>query len=266
MSSTRTRGFGSPDGPKQATMEMFMAGSAEDRKKRVETIYVEEARRVSSMFPAGALVPHERPDFLLSADEGTIGIEVTELCREAPRAEGAKLSKVAAAKQRYDRLANAVPVEVSASFAPRIEDISFNRLVNGLADFVHAHRAGMGCFNWNDCELPEGYCYVAIHNARGGSGQWRTFKAFDTTLAPKELIEARIAEKLLRLPEYRKAAPENWLLIVNDRFLGAGEVYARADHIAQWKFAFDFEKVLLFLREPGGSGEVIEVQRDGVPC
>jgi hypothetical protein len=48
------------------------------------------------------------------------------------------------------------------------------------------------------------------------------------------------------------------------RFLGAGEVYARADHVAQWKFAFDFEKVLMFLREPGGSGEVIEVQRDGV--
>jgi hypothetical protein len=114
--------------------------------------------------------------------------------------------------------------------------------------------------------LPEGYSYVAIHNARDSSGQWLTFKAFDTTLAPKELIEARIAEKLLRLPEYRKAAPENWLLIVNDRFLGAGEVYARADHVAQWKFAFDFEKVLMFLREPGGSGEVIEVQRDGVPC
>jgi hypothetical protein len=33
---------------------------------------------------------------------------------------------------------------VSASFAPRIDDISFNRLVNGLAGFVHAHRAEMG--------------------------------------------------------------------------------------------------------------------------
>jgi hypothetical protein len=223
------------------------------------------ASRISQVSGGLNTTSQTSPDFLLRADGRTIGIEVTELCREAPRAEGGKLSKVAAAaKQRYDRLANAVPVEVSASFAPRIEDISFNRLVNGLADFVHAHRAEMGCFNWNDFELPEGYSYVAIHNARDGSGQWRTFKAFDTTLAPKELIEARIAEKLLRLPEYRKAAPENWLLIVNDRFLGAGEVYARADHVAQWKFAFDFEKVLMFLREPGGSGEVIEVQRDGV--
>jgi hypothetical protein len=56
-------------------------------------------------------------------------------------------------------------------------------------------------------------------------------------------------------------AGEVWLLIVNDRFLGAGEVYARPDRLAQWKFAFDFEKVLLFLREPGGSGEVIELHK-----
>lgn len=241
-----------------------MGTAAEDRKKRVETLYLDEARRTSSIFPTGVPVPHERPDFLLFAEGRTIGIEVTELCREAPRAEGAKLSMVAGtAKQRYDRLANASSVEVSASFAPRIENLTFNRLVNGLVDFVHGHRDRMECFDWNNQELPDGYCYIAIHKARDRSCQWRTFKAFDTTLAPKELIEARISAKLVRLPEYRKAATENWLLIVNDRFLGAGEVYARADHVAQWKFAFDFDKVLLFLREPGGSGEVIEVQRDG---
>jgi hypothetical protein len=41
----------------------------------------------------------------------------------------------------------------------------------------------------------------------------------------------------------------------------AGEVYARPDHLAQWTFAFNFEKVLVFSREPGGGGEVIELQR-----
>ena len=72
---------------------------------------------------------------------------------------------------------------------------------------------------------------------------------------------SRIAEKNRRVKEYKLSAPEVWLLIVNDRFLGAGEVYARPDHLAQWKFLFDFDKVLLFLREPGGTGEVIEIQR-----
>jgi hypothetical protein len=51
-------------------------------------------------------------------------------------------------------------------------------------------------------------------------------------------------------------------LIVNDTFLGPGEVYARRDQLAQWKFRFDFDKiVLLFLRAPGGTGEVIEIKR-----
>jgi len=49
-------------------------------------------------------------------------------------------------------------------------------------------------------------------------------------------------------------------LIVNDQFLGPGEVYAQPEDLARWKFAFDFEKALLFSREPGGSGKVIELQ------
>ena len=64
---------------------------------------------------------------------------------------------------------------------------------------------------------------------------------------------------------YRIAASEIWLVIVNDQFLGAGEVYARPDHLAKWKFAFDFEEVLLFSREPGGGGEVIELNATALP-
>jgi hypothetical protein len=65
-----------------------------NRKKRTEKQYVQESRRVSPIFPAGKLDPHERPDFLLVADRGKIGIEVTELCRQEPRAEAGRLAKV----------------------------------------------------------------------------------------------------------------------------------------------------------------------------
>jgi hypothetical protein len=60
---------------------------------------------------------------------------------------------------------------------------------------------------------------------------------------------------------YRTSAPEVWLLIVNDHFLGPGEVRARPEDLTTWKFVFDFDKVLLFLREPGGNGDVIELQK-----
>ena len=51
-----------------------------DRKKELKTQYLKEARRASAIFPAGNLEPHEKPDFLLHADRGKIGIEVTDIC------------------------------------------------------------------------------------------------------------------------------------------------------------------------------------------
>jgi hypothetical protein len=74
-----------------------MGTSTANRKKELENHYAEEARRASTVFPTGHLIPHENPDFLLHLDGGTIGIEVTELCREEPRAEDHRLKKIAAA-------------------------------------------------------------------------------------------------------------------------------------------------------------------------
>jgi hypothetical protein len=196
-----------------------MAKSAESRKKRLETSYLEEARRVSSIFPSGDLIPHEKPDFLLRTDAGTIGIEVTELCRQEPRAEEARLSKVSnMAREGYSRLPNICSIDVSASFAPDTENIGPHQLTNGLVNFVYANRHEMGAYDWNDRQLPEGYCYIALHPAREPIGNWRTFKAFDTTLAPEELLATCIERKGLRLSHYRVAAREIWLLIVDDRF------------------------------------------------
>jgi hypothetical protein len=41
--------------------------------------------------------------------------------------------------------------------------------------------------------------------------------------------------------------------------LSAGRVYVRPDHLAKWRFAFDFDKVLMFSLELGGCGQVIEL-------
>jgi hypothetical protein len=74
------------------------------------------------------------------------------------------------------------------------------------------------------------------------------------------MIAARIAEKNARVPVYRQAAPQSWLLIVNDLFLGPGEVCVREDDLARWRF--DFDRVLLFARQPGGGGEVFDLRRN----
>jgi hypothetical protein len=155
-------------------------------------------------------------------------------------------------------------VDVSAVFSVQAKSARFNDLTTSLAEFVYRNRKNRGSSVTRTRDLPNGYCYVAIHEPlrrKYPTGHWHAMRAFDVVLAPKELLESRIEEKNQRLPEYRLSTPRMWLLIVNDRFLGPGEVYARPEHLAEWKFAFDFEKVLLFSREPSGGGEVIELRR-----
>jgi len=155
-----------------------MSAQTQTRKKQIETRYFEEARLANEAFPRGELVPHEKPDFLLRMDKGTIGIEVTELCREEPRAESGRLAKVPEkAKACYDRLAESEPIDVSLAFSRHAATLTLEQLT-------------------------------------------------------KPLVE-----------------------------LGPGEVCARPNDLSEWKFSFDFEKVLLFAREPGGGGEVFELQR-----
>lgn len=141
----------------------------------------------------------------------------------------------------------------------RAENVAFNFLTKSMADFVYANRAAKGTgFKRN---LPQGFCHIGFFEPLRPEPRWHACRAFDTILASQELLGARIAEKNGRVKDYKLSAPEVWLLIVNDQFLDPGEVYARPDYLAQWKFPFDFDKVLLFSREPGGTGEVIEIQR-----
>src|SRR6266852_3254986 len=110
-----------------------MSMQGPNRKKRIETYYAEEARRVSPIFPKGELVPHEKPDFLLHLSAGTIGIEVTELCREEPRAEAARLVKIPEkAKARYGRLSGTAPVDVSLAFSRHARNVSVELLTGSL--------------------------------------------------------------------------------------------------------------------------------------
>jgi hypothetical protein len=170
-----------------------MIAPSANNKKRVETIYMEEARRASTLFPAGRLEPHEIPDFLLFANRGSIGIEVTELCREEPRTEAGRLSKIPdKAKEFYVRYPQAEPVDVSVAFW-RAETVPFNVLTKSLADFVYANRASKGTrFKRN---LPQGFCHIGIFEPLTDEPRWHASRAFDTIVAPKELIKTRIAEK-----------------------------------------------------------------------
>lgn len=234
------------------------------RKKEIERIYLEEARRASTIFPSSEPVDHERPDFLLPLPSGTLGIEVTELCREEERHEGARLGHVAPKAKRLYMRRGAHAVSVSPVFSHHADDMSVDELAASLADFVFDHRDTDASYSWNDdAGMPKGYCHIGVFHPSEweADGVWRYFKGFDGGSVEKDMLDSRIFDKNRRLTDYRKAASVVWLLIVNDLFLGPGEVHLRDDQLARWVFDFAFDKVVVFERQPGGSGRVIELPR-----
>jgi hypothetical protein len=235
-------------------------------KKRIERLYLEEARPASTVFPSGDPVPHDPLDFLFGSAGKTLGIEMTELCREDERREGARLGYVAPlAKRLYSKLPGANPVNVSPVFSLDADEFGVKELATGLAEFVYQHQEINRNLDWYECReaMPKGFFSIGVFPSTDDfpDQSWRYFRSSSTELATQEMIAAVIAEKNARLPEYRKIAGEVWLLIVNDLFLGPGEVCARTDYLAEWTFNFDFDRVLLFSRQPGGSGEVVELRQ-----
>ncbi|HXJ91627.1 MAG TPA: hypothetical protein VMT20_01955 [Terriglobia bacterium] len=153
-----------------------------NNKKRIEAHFMEEARRACAVFPAGELKPHEKPDFLLLTDRGKLGIEVTEICREDPRAEAGRLSKIPdKAKELYSRYPQAEPVDVSVAFgrAEEVASIASKVLTKSLADFVYAHRTEKTGFKR---DLPQGFLYIGILRPRD-QPHWHAGRAFHTTIA-----------------------------------------------------------------------------------
>jgi hypothetical protein len=202
----------------------------------------------------------------VQANRGMLGIEITALCNEEPRATAGRLGNVIhASERRYRGAKHPTPIDVVVSFSPRAEEIHSRELMNTLLDVVAVRQR-------TDVVVPEmangawqlferGFLHVGVHDPIHDGGRWTWMSGFQTTLAPEELLCSCIEGKESRIGEYRRAADEVWLLIVNDLFLGPGEVYARPEDLAQWTFPFSFDKVLVFSRQPGGSGTVFELLR-----
>jgi hypothetical protein len=242
-----------------------------DNQKRVEQIYFNEARHASDIFPKDVMVQWKPfPDF--RSETRGFGIEMTELCRPNERAEGARLSYISPkAKAIYRRLPGAKPVSVSPVLSHEADQMHVNELATSLATFVHSHQDANANLSWHEHrDMPKGFSQIGVFpRDLEPEGKWRHFRAFNVGSVTKELIDSRIAEKNKRIADYRAelarhhaGPPEAWLLIVNDLFLGPGEVSVRLEGLARWTFDFAFDKVLLFERQPGGSGKVIELRRD----
>jgi hypothetical protein len=95
-------------------------------KDEIEQIYLEGVAKTLPKFPAGHLSKSENPDFLISNESGTLGIELTRIFRKPRQGESVLREQeslreqiVELAKARYDALGR-VPIHVGVFFNDQI--------------------------------------------------------------------------------------------------------------------------------------------------
>lgn len=182
----------------------------------------------------GALMPipdGAGPDFIVATDRGEIGIEVTEVVREATRSgisrrqmEGIREQVLAGAKKLWEE-ARGPCLEVHVHFnehrTSSKKDIS--RVAAELAPFVRAHVPPVGeslhlnRHNREAAALPKEVSAIGIIRlASHTRSYWLSPDAdWEATLSVEQL-QARITAKNSKAARYRSAVGTVWLLIVLD--------------------------------------------------
>lgn len=149
-----------------------------DHKKKGEHWTIEEARRLSSLFPAGELKRHESPDWLIP--DARLGIEVryvTALKAEGDKFSGPELSmfqhRVVTTAEHYYKAMSGPPCDVLVYFR---NDFKRKRdpdeMGKALAAFVRRYYPAdkryitMESFEVDD--WPDGFAVIRICTLDGG--------------------------------------------------------------------------------------------------
>ena len=246
------------------------------RQKETERRILEAARHACALFPPGDIELSERPDLRIKTGAGHIGVEVTELVRSKgenpfPPVQDEDFHKrvVRLAEEDYYRVTHAEPVCALVYFlgdehckrenpegwrrlADRKTGPRLERMARSLAEFVKDHVPGDASLTFKKRErdgqigidvLPTGLSVIGISSR---AGAWHSGES--ATLAPlnPEQLYATIKKKDKLLPKYRAEGPDSpvWLLIYSGPSVSRGVPIPRA--IYEWKFPFDFDRVLLF--------------------
>jgi len=222
------------------------------RRKEIERRFLEDARRASSIFPPGDIELFEEPDLKITMGAESLGVEVTELVRPKGgnaflpvEAENFHIEVVRLAEECH-RTSGASPVDVVVHFlddrrCPRDKQ----KMARGLAEFVKSrYLPGSGTVEFkNRLELPAGFEVILISSP---TQAWESAEVAVASGLKCEQLASTIRRKNNLLPKYRAAMPNSqiWLLVASDFSVPRSVPIPRS--ISEWKFSFDFDKVLLF--------------------
>jgi len=238
----------------------------DDRKKARERWLLENARKLSSVFPDGDLENFEEPDFKINCADNRVCIEVTELIRKGDDGEPRPVAaadfhkQVVRKAEEIYRQRGGGTRHVSCTFLEeeraRIEKrVEWTALTaNGaaakktmmaetLTEFVAAHADD---FYSDRQHLPAGFELIALNPC--DSHIWNVLESATLTLHDMVYFDIAgcIENKADKLVRYRENCPGSqiWLLVASSLEVPRGVPIPRA--VAECRFPFEFDKVLLY--------------------
>jgi hypothetical protein len=234
-----------------------------EQKKRAERYYVEHVQQhYPGYLPASEPKESEEPDFLFDTPDAVVGVEVTQLFHTAeprmfPELQVAQFHRdiVVRAGEIYAAHRLGPPVDVTTYYRRDVTLTGLHQCAEALAEFVAASPYGTTSRSMSS---PKGLSVMSKHEPRDTSAQkWQCLGNSHTPLLTHDFLSAVIVKKNALVARYRRKAPTSWLLLVST--LGSLEsTFAAPRDLPDWRFAFDFDRVLLLVQEPG---EVYDLKR-----
>lgn len=228
--------------------------------KKIERRFLEDARRISLLIPAGEIRDSESPDFLIKTDSGILGIEVTQLFQPKAtdqfsrrHAESFHQKVIHRASELYQK-ASSGPVDILVYFLEDRLKFDLDTMARSLTAFVQDnYRADQEIethFYYDKCNnFPEGIFLIRIAPPLDGATNiWRTGESGKTLRLEYEFLAAEIQRKNVQVSRYRTKANYVWLLMVASLFPLSGS-FSVPREVEKWNFSFDFDKVLLLSAE-----------------
>jgi hypothetical protein len=231
-------------------------------KKRFERCLVEQARRRTTLFPAGELSESESPDWLIG--DASLGIEVSDVLppKGNNQFSGAQLSSfqrdvVEIARRQYCTKCH-VDADVLVYFHnERNRKRDPEAIAKALAEFVHRNLPlDSDCVTLQEHKVEQWVDGLSLIRISRTGGRWQAGGATQIAVLRQVDLASRIAAKDRLLQQYRARLPgwKIWLLLTTEiRVLRS---VAIPHDISEWRFPFNFDRVLLMPWE----GRVIDLR------
>ena len=227
-------------------------------KKNVERHYFDRFQALFQPFPDGSITSSEEPDFLIAGPARTIGVELTELHRQARpgqaplQASEAMRHRVAARAQELYMQDGHPPVRCAIFMQDaNIEKSQVELLAKAIVDIAlrnlpPPNASNNESYDWvNRSYFPEIIDSITVH--RLDAITQTHFNCPGATWVPKLSstdVERTLAAKEPKYPAYRQRCDEAWLLVNAD--IGSMSTWFdfQAEGIAGC-FATSFDRVFI---------------------